>query len=233
MCKFEIKAIVMEDSSVFTPVHSSTPKKQSTYEALPSDMIPFLETPIGAQEYKDGIRKLTTISVVPVVLLILSSGFLLILVVPFLWILLTKYVQKKNAYPLAVNICHPFVDQDIGGVAKVLIQFHDGTWIDVGDTRVRNVRDELRGGWLLVEDEGDYATIGYFSEENEKFVSRSVVIINQALGLRDGANNVKDTIDDARVREKDDSGLLERSWLEDEETIEIETPMTRMFSKNE
>ena len=44
---------------------------------------------------------------------------------------------------------------------------------------------------MLVEDEGEYPTIGYFSEENEKFVSRSVVIINQALALRDGANNVK------------------------------------------
>jgi hypothetical protein len=229
-----MKAIVMEDSSVFTPVvHSSTSIKQSIHTDLPPDMITFLETPIGIQEYKNGIRKLVTISVVPVVLLILSSGFLFILVVPFLWILSTKYVQKKNAYPLAVNICHPFVDQDMGGVAKVLVQFHDGTWIDVGDTRVRYVRDELRGGWLLVEDEGDYATIGYFSEENEKFVSRSVVIINQALGLRDAANNVKDTIDDARARETNDSGLLERSWLEDEEGIEIETPMTRMFSKNQ
>ena len=224
----------MEDSSVFKPVvHSSISKKHTAHADLPADMIPFLETPIGVQEYKNAIRKLVTISIIPVVLLILSSGFLFILVVPFLWILSTKLVQKKNAYPLAVNICHPFVDQDIGGVAKVLVQFHDGTWVDVGDTRVRYIRDELRGGWLLVEDEGEYATIGYFSEENEKFVSRSVVIINQALALRDGANNVKDSIDDARVRESTDSGLLERSWLEDEDGIEIETPMTRMFSKNE
>lgn len=224
----------MDESSVFTPVvHQSNSKKHNTHADLPLDMIQFLDTPIGVQEYKNAIRKFITISVIPVVLLILSSGFLLILVVPFFWILSTKYVQKKNAYPLAVNICHPFVDQEIGGVAKVLVQFHDGTWVDVGDTRVRHIRDELRGGWLLVEDEGDYSPIGYFSEKNEKFVSRSVVIINQALALRDGANNVKDTIDNARARESIDSGLLERSWLEDEEGIEIETPMTRMFSKNE
>jgi hypothetical protein len=224
----------MDESSVFTPVvHQSNSKKHHTHADLPLDMIPFLETPIGVQEYKNAIRKFITITVIPVVLLILSSGFLLILVVPFFWILSTKYVQKRNAYPLAVNICHPFVDQEIGGVAKVLVQFHDGTWVDVGDTRVRHIRDELRGGWLLVEDEGDYSPIGYFSEKNEKFVSRSVVIINQALALRDGANNVKDTIDNARARESIDSGLLERSWLEDEEGIEIETPMTRMFSKNE
>lgn len=224
----------MEESSVFTPLaHSSVSKKQTVYADLPLDMIPFLETPIGAQEYKNAIRKLVTFSIIPVVLLILSSGFLFILIVPFLFILSTRYVRKKNSYPLAVNISHPFVDQDIGGIAKVLVQFHDGSWVDVGDIRVRHIRDELLGGWLLVEDEGEYPTIGYFSEENEKFVSRSVVIINQALALRDGANNVKDTIDDARTRETIDSGLLERSWLEDEEGIEIETPMTRMFSKNE
>ena len=225
----------MEESSSFTPVvqSSMSSKKHGVHKDLPLDMIPFLETPIGAQEYQNTIRKFITISIIPVVILILSSGFLFILVVPFLWIISTRHVRKKNAYPLAVNISHPFVDQDIGGVAKVLIQFHDGTWVDVGDTRVRHIRDELRGGWLLVEDEGEYATIGYFSEENEQFVSRSVVIINQALALRDGANNVKDTIDDARARETIDSGLLERSWLEGEDSIEIETPMTRMFSKNE
>jgi len=225
---------MMDESFVFTPVvHHLNSKKHDRHEELPLDMIHFIETPIGVQEYKNAIRKFITISVIPVILLILSSGFLLILVVPFFWIFSTKYVQKKNAYPLAVNICHPFVDQEIGGVAKVLVQFHDGTWVDVGDTRIRHIRDELRGGWLLVEDEGDYSPIGYFSEKNEKFVSRSVVIINQALALRDGANNVKDSIDNARARETIDSGLLERSWLEDEEGIEIETPMTRIFSKNE
>ena len=57
--------------------------------------------------------------------------------------------------------------------------------------------------------------------------------MNQALALRDGMNEKEDPIVDAREREGMETGLLERSWLEEEEGIEIETRLTQFFKKNE
>ena len=49
-----------------------------------------------------------------------------------------------------------------------------------------------------------------------------MILINQAIALRDAVNGDEDSIELAREREKNDSGLLERSWFEDEQSIEIE-----------
>ena len=53
-------------------------------------------------------------------------------------------------------------------------------------------------------------------------MKRHVTLINQAIALRDAVNGEEDTIEQARQREKMDTGLLERSWFEDEEAIAIE-----------
>ena len=49
-----------------------------------------------------------------------------------------------------------------------------------------------------------------------------MILINQAIALRDAVNGDEDSIESAREREKTNSGLLERSWFEEEPTIEIE-----------
>ena len=49
-----------------------------------------------------------------------------------------------------------------------------------------------------------------------------MILINQAIALRDAVNGDEDSIESAREREKNDSGLLERSWFEEEQSIEIE-----------
>jgi hypothetical protein len=211
-------------------VRNSTPSK---FEHLPQEMILFFDTPIGKNAYHNDFKKLMTSVSIFLALTALFLTVLFLIVLPLVWIVSKKSLTSKHNLPLAVNISHPFVDQEFGGTAKVLVQLFDGHWVDVGEVRVRVMRDELQGGWLLVEDQGEYPTIGYFSERSERFVNRSLTIINQALALRDGANNVRDTIDDARQRERMESGLLERSWLEDEQGIEIDTPLTRIFTKNE
>ena len=53
-------------------------------------------------------------------------------------------------------------------------------------------------------------------------VKKQVVLINQAIALRDAVNGAEDTIEDAREREANDTGLLDRSWLEEQKEIEIE-----------
>jgi len=49
-----------------------------------------------------------------------------------------------------------------------------------------------------------------------------VMLINQAIALRDAVNGAEDSIESAREREHLETGLLERSWLEEQESIEIE-----------
>ncbi|MBT5843781.1 MAG: hypothetical protein HOH79_02210 [Euryarchaeota archaeon] len=126
--------------------------------------------------------------------------------------------------PLAVNMNHPFMD-DLGlGAAVVMVKFSDGTWGDVGEGRVRLTVDELIGGSILIRDDDTYAPIGHFSSlpETHPVLKRYVMLINQAIALRDAVNGTEDSIESAREREQQDSGLLERSWLEEQDSIEIE-----------
>ena len=126
--------------------------------------------------------------------------------------------------PLAVNLNHPFMGDLELGQAVVMVQFSDGLWADVGEGRVRLTVDELMGGSLLIRDDDTYAVIGHFSHlpQNHPSLKRYVILINQAIALRDAVNGDEDSIESAREREKTESGLLERSWLEEEQSLEIE-----------
>ncbi len=126
--------------------------------------------------------------------------------------------------PLAVNLNHPFMGDLELGQAVVMVQFSDGLWGDVGEGRVRLTVDELMGGSLLIRDDDTYAVIGHFSHlpQNHSALKRYVILINQAIALRDAVNGSEDSIESAREREGMDSGLLERSWLEEQESIVIE-----------
>jgi hypothetical protein len=133
--------------------------------------------------------------------------------------------------PLAVNLNHPFMGDLEFGSAIVMVKFSDGTWGDVGAGRVRLTNDELIGGSLLIRDDETYAVLGHFSPlpQTHSALKRYVILINQAIALRDAVNGTEDSIESAREREQLESGLLERSWLEEQDTIEIEPE--GLFSK--
>ena len=105
-----------------------------------------------------------------------------------------------------------------------MVRYSDGTWGDVGKGRVRLTVDELMGGTLLIRDDDTYAVLGHFSSlpQTHPALKRYVILINQAIALRDAVNGDEDSIESAREREASDSGLLQRSWLEEQESIEIE-----------
>lgn len=127
--------------------------------------------------------------------------------------------------PLAVNMNHPFMsEEDPIGVAVVMVRLSDGRWIDLGEGRVRLAHDELMGGSTLVRDNEDYTFIGHFSSYpiSHLGLKKQIVILNQALALRDVVNGEEDTFEEAREREGMDTGLLERSWMEEQDSIEIE-----------
>jgi hypothetical protein len=133
--------------------------------------------------------------------------------------------------PLGVNMNHPFVDDEPIGKALVYVRFTSNEWHEMGQHRVRLVADNLIGGYNLVEDYEDYNSIGHFSKSSKKSrLTKQVIIINQALGLRDVVNGDDDPINDARERESMDYGLLERNWLEEEE-LSVDGPLAKFIKK--
>ena len=135
--------------------------------------------------------------------------------------------------PLAVNLNHPFFDEQPIGKAEVYIRLSDGTWLDPGNDRLKLAKDELIGGYNIVEDNENYTNIGHFSNSKDyKIIIRQVTLINQALSLRDAVNDVQDNIEEARVRESEDSGLLDRQWM-DEEEMEISGPISKIIGRSE
>ncbi len=157
----------------------------------------------------------------------LEAGLFATLMVIFLGSFGAFFIYQKSPLlrvPLAVNLNHPFMGDLELGTAIVMVQFSDGTWGDVGEGRVRLTVDELIGGSVLIRDDETYGVIGHFSSlhETHPTLKRYVMIINQAISMRDAVNGDEDSIESAREREQLDSGLLERSWLEEQNTIEIE-----------
>ncbi len=133
--------------------------------------------------------------------------------------------------PLAVNMNHPFFADEPIGKATVHVQFSDQQWREIGPHRVRLVADDMSGGFNLVEDHDDYKLIGHYTSNNNKTrIMKQIIIINQALSLRDGVNDDYDPIEAARERETMDYGLLERDWL-DEEAISVEGPLAKLINK--
>ena len=158
---------------------------------------------------------------------LIEYTFLLFLFIMALSIGVGLYFYRRAPMlniPLAVNMNHPFMSDAELGNAMVMVQFSDGTWADIGKGRVRLTTDELMGGTLLIRDNDDYTVIGHFShrQQSHPWLKRFVILINQAIALRDAVNGDEDTIEDARDREGIDYGLLERSWLEVDENLEIE-----------
>lgn len=166
--------------------------------------------------------------IVGLLLVLLSMGSnLLGLIAAILGGIGAFFIYQKSPLlrvPLAVDMNHPFMGDHELGAAVVMIQFSDGKWGDVGEGRVRLTVDELLGGSLLIRDDDTYAVLGHFSplHQTHPTLKRYVMLINQAIALRDAVNGTEDSIESARERERLESGLLERSWLEEQDTIEIE-----------
>jgi len=190
--------------------------------------------------YKNQIKIITTLSIGVFIIGLMASafGWFNWLVIPismtistliFLVFGLETLALVKT--PLGVNINHPFIDDEPIGEAVVYVRFSNDEWHEMGQHRVRLVADNLIGGYNLVEDHEDYNSIGHFSKSSKKSrLTKQVIIINQALSLRDVVNGDEDPIDDARERETMDYGLLERDWLEEEE-LSVDGPLAKFINK--
>ena len=206
---------------------------------VPKGLIPFDKLDL-CRPYHNQLKLITAISTtVPLIGLTTSivGGFNWVVIPVCVTIaILILLVFGLDAWsliktPLGVNINHPFVDDEPIGEALVYVRFSNNKWHEMGQHRVRIVADNLIGGYSLVEDHEDYKSIGHFSKSNNKSrLTKQVIIINQALGLRDVVNGDNDPINDARVRESMDYGLLERNWLEEEE-LTVDGPLAKFINK--
>ena len=211
---------------------------------VPLDMRRFIDTPVAkgfGAGYRTGLMAGAAIGAVMGLILVAlgasgTAGVALgTLVVLVNGAVLTARYRSHASTPLAVNLNHPFMGDEPMGPARVLVRMSDGSWVDPGSHRVRIAKDELMGGLSLIQDTDEYPVIGHFHKAADKtpLIARHLALINQAIALRDAVNEVPDPIDEAREREALDSGLLERSWLEDEEGIEVESPLVSFFKQKE
>ena len=209
--------------------------------ALPKGLLPFHQLPVSKPQRNQLLIMISAIMVLgilsilawitldlplwSVVLIIITIGLTSSLFLPSQLAILNT--------PLAVNLNHPFIDDQPIGVAEVYIGLSDGKWVKPSRDRLKLAKDELLGGYNIVEDNENYTNIGHFSDsKNYKTLLMQVTLINQALSLRDAVNEVQDSIEDARTRESVDSGLLDREWMEEEE-IEISGPISKKIGRSE
>jgi hypothetical protein len=208
---------------------------------LPKGMFTFAQLEISKPQRKQLMIILLTLATIGIFSLIsiISLGITTwIIPIIMITLLLISFLLIPNQLaiirtPLAVNMNHPFVDDQPLGNAEVFIRLSNGNWIEPGLNRLRVVRDDLLGGWNLVEDNEGYSSLGHFSNSrNNKIPRLQVIIINQALSLRDVINNEEDPIEDARERESQESGLLDREWM-DQEELDISGPISKLIGRNE
>lgn len=196
-------------------------------------MIEFLNTPVG-REYKLSIYKNKSVlfglnAILTIIALQFVDNWTLILAVSILIIILQiRQINSLINIPLAVNLNHPFMETLSVSDSELMINFSD-SWINPGNQRLKMVKDPLTGWVLHKQDEDISILCSVRPSYKEKVLAKHLVIVNQAISLNNAVNETNDEFEDARDRETQDSTLLEREWLPEEE-FDVQGPLSRIFS---
>ena len=196
-------------------------------------MIEFLNTPVG-REYKLSIYKDKSVlfglnAILTVFALQFVDNWTLVLAVSILIIILQiRQINSLINIPLAVNLNHPFMETLSVSDSELMINFSD-SWINPGNQRLKMVKDPLTGWVLHKQDEDISILCSVRPSYKEKVLAKHLVIVNQAISLNNAVNETNDEFEDARDRETQDSTLLEREWLPEEE-FDVQGPLSRIFS---
>jgi len=200
----------------------------------PKGMISFKLTPIGQEQVKSTMASALPFIVIGVLLCVSSIiwngqlAILGVLIMAFSSSSLWKAKMLMNT-PLAVNLNHPFMETGSAGESEVMILV-DGSWKDAGIYRLKLAKDTL--GWVLHRIDEDFSIYSRWdTRRSERTLQMWTIIINQAISFNNTINENHDEFEDARERESQSSDLLEREWLDDEE-IEIQGPISRIFSSD-
>lgn len=199
----------------------------------PRGLIPFGKTPLGAEHSKSVIKNYSIYALVASVL-IFSILFLfvhigiIISIIIIVDLIIILRVKNNSTIPLAVNLNHPFMESAAVAESEIMVLFSKD-WINPGISRLKLVKDPLTGWNVHKQDEQLSILSGWDSNLSEKALNRKLSIINQAISLNNAINESNDEFEDARDRESQESTLLEREWLPEDE-IDVQGPLSRMFS---
>ena len=215
----------------------------------PSTTKVYFETMVAKQSYSNN-SKMPKLAII--VTLILCSLFLLsrpfelanaILPVVLFFAIATPIIliiERDRTIPFSVNFNHPLMSDEPMGKAQVFVWLpSDKKWVLLQEERVRLATSPLLGGLDLVYDDEDYTRIGHFTDKKKTTTQlrRSIALLNQAIILANLCNDEdaeeSSITDDSerRQREKQESELLQRSWLEDEQEIEVEGPLAKFLNR--
>jgi hypothetical protein len=184
-------------------------------------MVHFLHTDIGANINRKVIIKfLIIIPIIATFLVAISSKSSLILVLGSIVIFFSFFMAFKLHriylhFPLAVNINHPWVDLEIGEKdARVQIWTEEKGWFDIPNTPLKVTKDPLSRVSIILAEDGENTFLGNLPpvmKGRERIFLQWVnfAILNASLSC-EIAN--EDQFSDARERENQESGLLDREW---------------------
>jgi len=220
-----------------------------SFDAPPSTTKVYFETMVAKELYSDNSKMPKLAIIVTLILCLLfvlsrplefANIVLPVLLFFAIVIPIILIIERDKNIPFSVNFNHPLMSDEPMGEAQVFVWLlSDKKWVLLKDARVRLAANTLLGGLDLVYDDEDYTRIGHFT--NQKKVTaqlrRSLALLNQAIILStlcndDDAEESSITDDgERRQREKQESELLQRSWLEEEQEIEVEGPMAKFLNR--
>jgi hypothetical protein len=144
-------------------------------------------------------------------------GIFSIIFLPFFFAITVLFSQRiatiRNT-PICVNNSHPWIGEEDSD--SIVMLHHLRGWKDVGEVNLRVVKRQLSREWAItIEDQGrtDFG-LWLFQSAKQSQVDLHLRLLKEAVALRNMQNGSGDDFESARTREDDDSGLLERNWLD-------------------
>jgi len=200
----------------------------------PKGLIHFSNTPVG-KELDDSTRNLKIGLIVVNMLIIFSFSYwttywvaILISIIALNVLLIRNLISASAAVPLVVNLNHPFMESEPVSESEIMVKFTD-EWINPGIHRLKLAKDSL-SCWVVHRQDEDLSVLSVWqTNQKESVLAKHLSIINQAISLNNAINKSNDEFEDARERESQESTLLEREWLPEEE-LDVQGPISRIFS---
>ncbi|MDP6011486.1 MAG: hypothetical protein QF707_06805 [Candidatus Poseidoniaceae archaeon] len=117
--------------------------------------------------------------------------------------------------PLAVNDTHPWLEVEGSDDAKVVLCTNSG-WKDVGDNNLQVVPRQMSRELVITQDDDGRTEFGMwlYSKSSDVELSLHMSLVREAVALRNMFNGSGDNFENARIHENEDSGLLQREWLD-------------------
>ena len=114
--------------------------------------------------------------------------------------------------------------------SEIMVKFTD-KWIDPGINRLKLSKDAI-GCWIVHRQDEDLSVLSVWeTNHKESMLNSKLMIINQAISLNNAVNDSNDEFSDAREREAQESTLLERNWMPEEE-LDVQGPISRLLSND-